>query len=62
MPTYKAPKSQKSVPPKKASNDILIYSDFGCTTGFGNVTKELVDRWSKLADKNTHFYIFALRI
>jgi len=59
MGTFKSPKSVKNKP-IKASNDILIYADFGCTTGFGNVAKELVDRWSKEADKNTHFWIFAL--
>lgn len=59
MATYKAPKNIKTKP-MSASNDILIYADFGCTTGFGNVAKELVDRWAKTADKNTMFYVFAL--
>lgn len=57
--SYKAPKSVKQKP-IAATKDILIYADFGCTTGFGNVAKELVDNWSKQADKNTNFYIFAL--
>lgn len=59
MATFKSPKSVKTKP-KAATKDILIYADFGCTTGFGNVAKELVDNWSKQADKNTKFCIFAL--
>lgn len=59
MATFRSPKSVKQKP-IKATKDILIYADFGCTTGFGNVTKELVDNWAKKADKDTTFYIFAL--
>ena len=35
--------------PQKITN-LLFFGDFGCTTGFGNVSKELIDNWSK--DKN----------
>lgn len=57
MATYKKkPKTKPSV----AKKDILIYADFDCTTGFGNVAKELVDRCAKEADSKTTFYVFAL--
>ena len=37
---------------------MLLYSDFGCTTGFSKVAKELVDEWAK--DDNLRVIIFAL--
>jgi len=53
--TYKNPKAKV-----EKEKSILIYADFGCTTGFANVIKELIDVWSKKASKKTTFYIFAL--
>lgn len=38
--------------------NILFFGDFGCTTGFGNVSKELIDNWSK--DKNLKITVFAI--
>jgi glycosyltransferase involved in cell wall biosynthesis len=38
--------------------NLLFFGDFGCTTGFGNVSKELVDEWSK--DKNINIVVFAI--
>lgn len=38
--------------------NVLFYCDFGCTTGFGNVAKELVNEWAK--DKSTRIVIFAI--
>ncbi len=43
--------------PQKIKN-LLFFGDFGCTTGFGNVSKELVDEWSK--DKNLNISVFAI--
>jgi|LakMenE01Jun11ns_1017448.scaffolds.fasta_scaffold9946914_2 glycosyltransferase involved in cell wall biosynthesis len=37
---------------------LLLYADFGCTTGFANVAKSLVDEWKK--DKNLSIVIFAI--
>lgn len=38
--------------------NLLFFGDFGCTTGFGNVSKELIDNWSK--DKNLRIVVFAI--
>lgn len=38
--------------------NLLFFGDFGCTTGFGNVSKELIDNWSK--DKNLKITVFAI--
>jgi glycosyltransferase involved in cell wall biosynthesis len=38
--------------------NILFYGDFNCTTGFGNVSKNLIDNWSK----NSSFNITILAI
>ena len=38
--------------------NLLFFGDFGCTTGFGNVSKELIDEWSK--DKNLKIVVFAI--
>jgi glycosyltransferase involved in cell wall biosynthesis len=38
--------------------NLLFFGDFGCTTGFGNVSKELIDEWSK--DKNLNIVVFAI--
>lgn len=43
--------------PQKITN-LLFFGDFGCTTGFGNVSKELIDHWSK--DKNLRIVVFAI--
>lgn len=56
--TYvKTGRNVKSEP--RSGQNILIYSDFGCTTGFGNLAKELVDRWSRQLTE-THITVFAL--
>lgn len=38
--------------------NLLFFGDFGCTTGFGNVSKELVENWAK--DKNLKIAVFAI--
>ena len=38
--------------------NILFYGDFNCTTGFGNVSKQLIDNWSK--NKNFNIVILAI--
>ena len=43
--------------PQKITN-LLFFGDFGCTTGFGSVSKELIDNWSK--DKNLRIVVFAI--
>lgn len=43
---------------KKKITNVLFFGDFNCTTGFGNVSKQLVDNWSK--DKNLKITIFAI--
>jgi glycosyltransferase involved in cell wall biosynthesis len=52
----------KVVHTKKTKKDqlvnILYYGDFNCTTGFGNVSKQLIDNWSK--NKNFNITIFAI--
>jgi glycosyltransferase involved in cell wall biosynthesis len=52
----------KVVHTKKTKKDqpvnILFYGDFNCTTGFGNVSKQLIDNWSK--NKNFNIVILAI--
>ena len=52
----------KVVHTKKTKKDqpvnILFYGDFNCTTGFGNVSKKLIDNWSK--NKNFNITILAI--
>lgn len=48
----------KVVHKQEKIKNVLLYSDFGCTTGFAKVAKELVDEWSK--DKNTRIVIFSV--
>jgi glycosyltransferase involved in cell wall biosynthesis len=52
----------KVVHTKKTKKDqevnILFYADFNCTTGFGNVSKQLIDNWSK--NKNLKITILAI--
>ena len=43
--------------PQKTKN-LLFFGDFNCTTGFGNVSKELVDNWAK--DKLLNIVVFAI--
>jgi glycosyltransferase involved in cell wall biosynthesis len=43
--------------PQKITN-LLFFGDFGCTTGFGNVSKELISNWAK--DKNLRIVVFAI--
>jgi glycosyltransferase involved in cell wall biosynthesis len=38
--------------------NILFYGDFNCDTGFGQVSKELVNNWAK--DKNLKIVVFAI--
>jgi glycosyltransferase involved in cell wall biosynthesis len=49
--------SQKTKKSDKVAN-ILFYGDFNCTTGFGNVSKQLIDNWSK--NKNFNIVILAI--
>lgn len=44
----------------KKTNHICLYADFGCTTGFGNVTKQLIDNWNDKLDKDTHLVVFSI--
>ena len=52
----------KVIHTKKTKKDqvvnILYYADFNCTTGFGNVSKQLIDNWSK--NKNFNISILAI--
>lgn len=43
--------------PQKIKN-LLFFGDFNCTTGFGNVSKELIDNWAK--DKLLKIVVFAI--
>ena len=43
--------------PQKIKN-LLFFGDFNCTTGFGNVSKELINNWAK--DKNLKITVFAI--
>lgn len=51
-----------ATPSQKTKKDkitnVLFFGDFNCTTGFGNVSKQLVDNWSK--DKKLKLTIFAI--
>jgi glycosyltransferase involved in cell wall biosynthesis len=38
--------------------NLLVYADFGCDTGFGKVSKELVDYWAK--DSKLKIVVFAI--
>lgn len=38
--------------------NLLFFGDFNCTTGFGNVSKELIENWAK--DKNLKIAVFAI--
>jgi glycosyltransferase involved in cell wall biosynthesis len=43
---------------KQKITNLLFFGDFGCTTGFGQVSKQLIDNWSK--DKNLKIVVFAI--
>jgi glycosyltransferase involved in cell wall biosynthesis len=51
-----------ATPSQKTKKDkitnVLFFGDFNCTTGFGNVSKQLIDNWAK--DKNLKITIFAI--
>lgn len=38
--------------------NLLFFGDFNCTTGFGNVSKELIENWAK--DKSLKIVVFAI--
>jgi glycosyltransferase involved in cell wall biosynthesis len=38
--------------------NLLVHADFGCDTGFGKVSKELIDEWSK--DSKLKIVVFAI--
>lgn len=48
----------KVVHKQEKIKNVLLYSDFGCTTGFAKVAKELVDEWAK--DESTRIIIFSI--
>ena len=39
--------------------NILYYGDFDCTTGFGMVSKNLIETWSKSFKDNSQINVFA---
>ena len=39
---------------------ILYYGDFNCTTGFGNVSKNLINRWLNKIESEDRITIFAI--
>ena len=43
---------------KKKKKTMLLYADFGCTTGFAQVAHNLVDNWSK--DEDLNITVFAI--
>jgi len=53
----KAPKKKAKF--RQFPNRVLVYCDFGCTTGFGNVAKELLDRWH-IQFPNTEFIVVGI--
>jgi glycosyltransferase involved in cell wall biosynthesis len=40
--------------------NILFFGDFGCTTGFGNVSKQLIDHWTSMLEEDDRISILAL--
>ena len=44
---------------EKARN-ILFFGDFGCTTGFGSVSKQLIDHWTKMLNDEDKIMVLAL--
>ena len=44
---------------EKARN-ILFFGDFGCTTGFGSVSKQLIDHWTKMLNSEDRITVLAL--
>jgi glycosyltransferase involved in cell wall biosynthesis len=45
---------------QKKVNHICLYADFGCTTGFGKVSKELIDNWNSRLGKDVELIVFAI--
>lgn len=43
----------------KARN-ILFFGDFGCTTGFGSVSKQLIDHWTTMLNEDDKISVLAL--
>jgi len=43
---------------KNKQTNLLFFGDFGCTTGFGHVSKNLIDNWSN--DSNLKITVFAI--
>jgi len=52
------PSASTKTKKKDKITNVLFFGDFNCTTGFGNVSKQLIDNWSK--DKNLKITIFAI--
>lgn len=48
----------KTKPTKKKF--VLMYADFGCTTGFGNVTKEIISNLTKRLGESVEIHILAI--
>lgn len=46
-----------AIKPQKLKN-LLFFGDFGCTTGFANVSTELINNWAK--DKSLRIVVFAI--
>jgi SAM-dependent methyltransferase len=44
--------------PSLKQNQLLVYGDFGCASGFAKVTKELVDNWKK--DETLNIVVLAI--
>ena len=40
--------------------NILFFGDFGCATGFGNVSKQLIDHWTPMLGEDDRISILAL--
>ena len=40
--------------------NILYYGDFDCSTGYGMVSKNLIDNWSRIIGDNGLITVFAL--
>ena len=52
------PSASTKTKKKDKITNVLFFGDFNCTTGFGNVSKQLIDNWSK--DKNLKITIFGI--
>lgn len=45
---------------KSEPKHILYYGDFNCTTGFGNVSKNLINRWTNLINSEDRITIVGI--